>query len=759
MSKIHSTYNITPTFPSLHPSNYNNNNTNNKVSIPCDNNGTQQNENPLQATFSFPNITITSAFDSGNLSSCVKTSETSFALEIGSDCQGQTFPHQISSYKIWFYFAVKSHTSYSQHITFTITNMNNFIKLFRKGYKIVYKTLKSSYTSVNDFERSYETNEEYEWNRLMTEHNVCLTSNTQNPNLVELSFDFTFDSNDCYTLFAFCFPWSYEKNQCFINYLSNKVDEYNNATPNTNHKIYYHNEILTLSKQKRYINIITITSYANIIKKQYEKKLNGLFPYKNQTLKTLHDKPVIFISARVHPGETPGAYVMNGILKMLTDGMNPLTRILLTHFVFKIIPIINVDGVANGHFRLDTTGLNLNRCYLSPDIKTDPEIFAIKKLFLYYNTDYKVRYYFDLHADMNVEGVYTFGNALPDFCGHVENVLFTYLFKVNCSNVNWERCTFSEGSMRKKFKFDKVSKEATSRVHFYTLTGLIHTYTVESTYFRGDFKNTNTNNNEMCYQVEDFMKVGKDLLSAVLDYEELNESAMLHENEYKNISECRNYIANMLVKEEERFKFDLKYRSIAKDIDSERKWLSVKEMGDKYANPFRKKMRSNAPSERAMFKYSLPLVRDVSRKGMRNASVIRRGEYQNGEEKNNDNSEVSSKYNTHNVNANNNNITVIRNSNNSANNTNGKNFISVRKNKFQCKIEFKNCKSFRDNNNENNKNYQLQGDVNSNKNYDGVDVNVNVNTNHNNLKLWDNKKDKWTPFSKTGTNPNTSHHL
>ena len=47
-------------------------------------------------------------------------------------------------------------------------------------------------------------------------------------------------------------------------------------------------------------------------------------------------------------------------------------------------------------------------------------------------------------------------------------------------------------------------------------------------------------NNEMCYQEEDFMKTGKDVLSTILDYEKLNESATLLENEYKNISECLN---------------------------------------------------------------------------------------------------------------------------------------------------------------------------------------------------------------------------
>jgi murein tripeptide amidase MpaA len=47
-------------------------------------------------------------------------------------------------------------------------------------------------------------------------------------------------------------------------------------------------------------------------------------------------------------------------------------------FVFMIVPMINVDGVFHGHFRMDNFGKNLNRYYIDPDFEKQPAIYAIK---------------------------------------------------------------------------------------------------------------------------------------------------------------------------------------------------------------------------------------------------------------------------------------------------------------------------------------------------------------------------------------------
>ena len=516
------------------------------------------NQNINQKTFNFDTVTITSEYNSGNLLNAEKISEDTFNLYMSQDCNGVELNHQISCYKVWFYFGVKS--TIPQILTLKIVNMNNYVKVFHSGNKICYRILEENQTPY-DYENSYKLNEENLWKRFNENFSYKVNDN----NNLELYLTYEFPPNK-YVLFSYCFPFSYTKIQKFLDFYDNQINTITKDTTN----IYFHNEILTYSKEKRFLNLLTITSKDNIIKNQYETILAGLFPIRNRCYKSLHDKPIIVISARVHPGETPGQFMMNGLIKLLCDENNNYAKILRRTFVFKIIPMINVDGVSKGHLRLDSQGLNLNRSYLNPESKTEPEIYAIKKLFMFYVNSFKVRYYFDLHADMKIHGAYVFGNAIDIFESHVENVLFGYIFKLNCNHLNWKKCVFSEKGMNTKFKYDKNTKEATSRVHFYKKTGLIHTYTVESTYFKGMFNlNDEEINENYLYLIKDFEQTGIDLLKSILDYEELDEDKSLGiaKSSFFNLNVVREYIAQEVIQNEERFQFDFGIKNFANVIN------------------------------------------------------------------------------------------------------------------------------------------------------------------------------------------------
>lgn len=58
---------------------------------------------------------------------------------------------------------------------------------------------------------------------------------------------------------------------------------------------------------------------------------------------------------------------MEGIINFLINKHDLRAQLLRKMFVFMIIPMINVDGVFHGHFRMDIFGKNLNRFYTNPN--------------------------------------------------------------------------------------------------------------------------------------------------------------------------------------------------------------------------------------------------------------------------------------------------------------------------------------------------------------------------------------------------------
>ncbi|KAL5292158.1 AGBL5 family protein [Megaselia abdita] len=153
-------------------------------------------------------------------------------------------------------------------------------------------------------------------------------------------------------------------------------------------EIYYKRELLINSLEGRRVDLLTITSFQGILNKK-EDRLGNLFLDDHPNASRCHrfeNKKMIFLSSRVHPGETPASFILNGFLNMILDRKNPIAIALRQLYVFKIVPIINPDGVYRGFYRTDTLGQNLNRWYTQPTLLAQPTIYAIKKIIYYYTT-------------------------------------------------------------------------------------------------------------------------------------------------------------------------------------------------------------------------------------------------------------------------------------------------------------------------------------------------------------------------------------
>lgn len=86
------------------------------------------------------------------------------------------------------------------------------------------------------------------------------------------------------------------------------------------------------------------------------------------------------LTARVHPGETNSSWVMKGLMDFLTDPDDEVARDLRRRYVFKIVPMLNADGVIVGNYRCSIIGKDVNRTYVNPDENLFPEVHHVKQV-------------------------------------------------------------------------------------------------------------------------------------------------------------------------------------------------------------------------------------------------------------------------------------------------------------------------------------------------------------------------------------------
>ncbi|KAJ8984892.1 hypothetical protein NQ317_002732 [Molorchus minor] len=269
------------------------------------------------------------------------------------DCYGTEFEN---GNRTWFYFGLKAPAP-SLHVRFNLVDLNRQGKMYSQGMAPVCRVLPGR----------------PKWERI-TEKPVY----TLNDDIFMLSFKFCTPENQHSVMyFAFTYPFSYTDLQKMIVNIDAK---YLNQKVMSEDGIYYTRETVTHSMEGRNIDLITITSYHGITMEREDRLKNLFLDTKILRPHKFLGKKVVFVSARVHPGETPSSFVFNGFLSLLLTKDDVIAQALRRLYVFKLIPFLNPDGVARGHYRTDNRGVNLNRVYLNPSMTEHPSIYAARAL-------------------------------------------------------------------------------------------------------------------------------------------------------------------------------------------------------------------------------------------------------------------------------------------------------------------------------------------------------------------------------------------
>jgi len=88
---------------------------------------------------------------------------------------------------------------------------------------------------------------------------------------------------------------------------------------------------------------------------------------------------------------------MQGVLDFLTSEEEE-AQILRQHCVFKIVPMLNPDGVIHGNYRTCLSGSDMNRKWKKPQKLLHPTIWHTKDMIRELYKTRKVLFFCDLHG-------------------------------------------------------------------------------------------------------------------------------------------------------------------------------------------------------------------------------------------------------------------------------------------------------------------------------------------------------------------------
>ncbi|XP_063606711.1 cytosolic carboxypeptidase 2-like, partial [Penaeus indicus] len=215
-------------------------------------------------------------------------------------------------------------------------------------------------------------------------------------------------------------------------------------------------------------------------------------------------KRAVVLTARVHPGETPSSWIMKGILDFLTAD-HPKAHDLRSQFIFKVIPMLNPDGVIVGNHRCSLVGRDLNRQYKMVVKEMFPAIWHTKAMVRRLMDEHGVVMYGDFHAHSRKHNIFLYGcENRRNQDNHLREQIFPLLLHYNGGD------KFSFRSC--KFKVQRC-KEGTARVVVWMM-GVLHSYTMEAS-FGGASEGPRAGTH---YNIQDLISMGRQFCETLVEY-------------------------------------------------------------------------------------------------------------------------------------------------------------------------------------------------------------------------------------------------
>ena len=463
-------------------------------------------------------LLFSSNFESGNLRYAIKCKTNEYDLILRHET-GSTKAYQ------WFYFRVMINENSDQVkllkekpvVKFNIINLckkhiilNNKVRVLsyynggwsRDTTKIFYysndipflmdsnDTKNNNKNSVN-FNDSFSsgTNNNYNMYEFLLNLNSNNTfkekekdANSQNFHTLTFSFDFSKITTDTkYVYFAYCYPYTYSQLSTYLTSL------------NMYKKILRMDSIgQTLDNNKLYMLIIT----------NFEDSFD-----------TLANKKAIIFTARVHPGESSSSFVIQGLIEFLLSN-EPKAISLRKNYIFKIVPMLNPDGVIRGNFRMNSVGKDLNRMWMEENEENSPSVFYCHKMIQKTLNSRNIHFFCDFHGHSSKNNFFLYScKSRSDFLKIGHNSIIPNPHKKKLSFIE---LIFQEIFSKENIYFDKFScinkilpsKIKTARAVLKNRYNIDFSYCLETSL--GGARQMIEDSPLVPFSIQEYKKIGKD---------------------------------------------------------------------------------------------------------------------------------------------------------------------------------------------------------------------------------------------------------
>ncbi|XP_039988057.1 cytosolic carboxypeptidase 4 [Xiphias gladius] len=434
-----------------------------------------------------------SNFECGNLRKAVQVRRCEYDLILNADAN-------CSQHAQWFYFEVSNMVADVPY-RFNVINCEKSNSQFNYGMQPVLYSVREALEG-----RPH-------WVRTGTEicyfrNHFCPAQDRRRETFYTLTFTITFKHNEDVCYLAYHYPYTYSALKSHLKVLEKSLDPA---------KVFFRQQILCSTLAGNPCPVVTITACPA-----------------SRAWKDMHqlrNRPCIVLTGRVHPGESNASWVMKGTLEFLCSS-DLMAQSLREAFVFKIIPMLNPDGVINGMNRCDLNTEDLNRQWCKPDPVLSPTIYHTKGFLYFLNSIGRTPLVFcDFHGHSRKKNVFLYGCSVKETLWQSGSTVDTVGLK---EDPGYRTIPKTLDRIAPAFSFNSCnylvekSRSATARVVVWREMGVLRSYTMESTYNgcdQGIYKGLQTGTREL---QEMGLKFCHSLLSLTKDMRALHNRRLIN---------------------------------------------------------------------------------------------------------------------------------------------------------------------------------------------------------------------------------------